>query len=359
MRLLALHAGYLCRHSGVCCTEAWAIPVEHVRHVRLTAALESGALRPPAPRAPFFEPSADLDPDASVVVGRAGRDCVFFDPIGGRLCAIHRDLGPRALPVACQHFPRVVVADPRGVTLTLSHVCPTAADLLFDEVAGWSEVVHHGRVVLDGVEWTGLDAREALPPQVHGSLLWDWDSMTAFEKRALDLLGRVTPRHALGIVDAAARSLSRFERGPLLTRVFEAFDEAEATGEPLEPDIGGLTALARRCVSGGPHPAERPPAADDAAWHLIDPQVSRYLAARLLASAVMYHALDVRVWSGWLQTSYAVLRSAFARECALDGTISSRAAVKAAAADADRLLVHRLDAARLASALRDRSGIRS
>ena len=51
----------------------------------------------------------------TVVTGRVGRDCAFFEPGRGRLCAIHRQFGHDALPSACQHFPRVVVIDPRGV----------------------------------------------------------------------------------------------------------------------------------------------------------------------------------------------------------------------------------------------------
>ena len=53
----------------------------------------------------------------------------------GNLCAIQRQMGHDQLPSACRHFPRVVVLDPRGTFITLSHVCPTAARML---IAGGS-----------------------------------------------------------------------------------------------------------------------------------------------------------------------------------------------------------------------------
>ena len=128
--VLRMHAGYRCRHSGVCCTEDWAIPVEAPIYRRLAQALESSALRPEHAGATYFEPAHGLPSHEPVVTGRVGRDCAFFEPGRGRLCAIHEQLGHDHLPSACQHFPRVVTIDPRGVFVSLSHVCPTAGRLL-------------------------------------------------------------------------------------------------------------------------------------------------------------------------------------------------------------------------------------
>lgn len=364
MRLIALHADYLCRHSGVCCAERWAIPVERVRQARLQSAIDSGTLRPPHTQSTYFESAEGIDPDALVVVGRSGRDCVFFEP-DHRLCAIHHDLGHAALPSACQHFPRVIAIDPRGVTLSLSHVCPTVGGLLTADVTGWNRRVDRGRVVTDGQDWSGLDAREVLPPQVNASLLWDWESMTAFEDQALDLLGRTAPARALGVIDAVATALSRLDEGELRPHVLAAFADADARASSLEPDLAALTGLVAGCTSGGAIAAGglgvpvRDVASSGTAWDSVAPQVTRYLAARLLASPVMYHALDVRVWSLWMQACYAVLRSAFARECNRNATVSGLVALRAAAADADRLLVHRLDAARCAAALLTRAALPS
>ena len=55
-------------------------------------------------------------------------------PASGR-CRMHATLGHDALPLACRQFPRVTVEDPRGVSVTLSHYCPTAAGLLERDTA--------------------------------------------------------------------------------------------------------------------------------------------------------------------------------------------------------------------------------
>jgi Fe-S-cluster containining protein len=76
---------------------------------------------------------------APPLLARVNGRCVFLDdpenagdaptPEPGR-CRIHAALGHEALPLACRQFPRVTVEDPRGVSVTLSHYCPTAAGLL-------------------------------------------------------------------------------------------------------------------------------------------------------------------------------------------------------------------------------------
>ncbi len=79
-------------------------------------------------RAPFIERPAHDTTEAPALLATAHGRCVFHDPAGR--CAIHSALGHDALPVACRQFPRVSVTDPRGVSVTLSHYCPTAAALL-------------------------------------------------------------------------------------------------------------------------------------------------------------------------------------------------------------------------------------
>ena len=45
VHVLGFHAGYRCRHSGVCCTSGWTIPVEAPLHRTLQAAVAWGHLR--------------------------------------------------------------------------------------------------------------------------------------------------------------------------------------------------------------------------------------------------------------------------------------------------------------------------
>lgn len=300
--------------------------------------------------------------DEPVVAGRVGRDCAFFEPGRGRLCAIHRQLGHDDLPSACQHFPRVVSIDPRGVFLSLSHVCPTAGRLLHEPAEAPFEVVHDGAVVTPGIVWSGLDARDALPPQASREVLWDWDALTAWERGILALLAARRPERALCAIAHASSELERWR--PRAADTLAAAAERALVTAGLEPpardaiDIDTLDALARQAATA-PASAYHPPvdrAIADAelvapAWDLLSSIVSRYLAARSIANAVGYHSAGARVWAASLDTAYAVLRAEAAHQAALAGRTLDVELLVAAAADADRLLVHRVDAARLAANL--------
>jgi hypothetical protein len=361
VHVLRLHAGYRCRHAGVCCTEDWAIPVETVLYRRLVHALESSVLQPEHSGATFFEPARGLSPDEPVVTGRVDRDCAFFEPGRGRLCAIHRHFGHENLPTSCQHFPRVVTIDPRGVFVSLSHVCPTVGRLLSEPIAAPFDVVHDGPVVTPGLKWAGLDARDALPPQVSSDVLWDWDALTAWERGILDLLGRWGPERALSAAADAARQLERWRPGG--NETLAAAVDAATGAAGLQPckrriDVDLLDGLAREAapltLPEQAAPTDRS-AADEQfvapAWESLQSLAGRYLAARTMANAVGYHTASARAWAASLDAAYAVLRAEAARQASRAGRMLNADLLVAAAADADRLLVHRIDAARLARTL--------
>jgi hypothetical protein len=146
---LNVHLPYRCRHSGACCTAGWPIPIE-------------------PERAMFLGRGGTLPRDA------AGA-CVFHD---GR-CTVYEHR-----PMSCVHFPYVCLIDQRGVRVTLSHYCPTAASLLFDH-RGPIEIVE-GPPPIPGVEIPeGLDARESLPPLRESGtrpVLMSWDEFSAWER---------------------------------------------------------------------------------------------------------------------------------------------------------------------------------
>ena len=98
----------------------------------MRAALATGALASPRGigDAALFTAPDDAPGDTPALLGVQDHVCVFFDAEHGRLCAVQRALGHDALPLACRQFPRVSLRDPRGVSVTLSHYCPTAASLL-------------------------------------------------------------------------------------------------------------------------------------------------------------------------------------------------------------------------------------
>ena len=157
---LNFHLPYACRHSGACCTAGWPIPVEPERAILIKKGdrLEDGIL-----------PRSDTG------------SCVFHED----RCTVYEHR-----PMSCVHFPYVCMIDPRGVHVTLSHYCPTAAALLFDH-AGLIEVVEGPSPVplLEIPE--GLDARESLPPVDTRSAeprLLSWEEFSQWERDELRTL---------------------------------------------------------------------------------------------------------------------------------------------------------------------------
>jgi Fe-S-cluster containining protein len=165
---LNFHLPYRCRHSGACCKAGWPIPVEPERAVLIRKGewLDEGGILP--------------RDDRGV--------CVFHD---GQ-CTVYEHR-----PLSCVHFPYVCMIDPRGVHVTLSHYCPTAAALLFEH-EGPIEVVEGPSPVplLEIPE--GLDARESLPPvrelsaspkpHAPSRALMSWDAYSQWEREELRTL---------------------------------------------------------------------------------------------------------------------------------------------------------------------------
>jgi len=226
VRALSFHASYQCRHRGACCTAGWPIAIEADRVEAARAAIARGALIAPAPfgRGPTGE---TLLP---IVRGRCG----FHDERAGR-CAIQRALGHEALPIACRQFPRVSVRDPRGVSITLSHYCPTAASLL-ESNAGVT-ITDAPPAFPPAGEYEGLDARE-MPPLLRPEVAMDWESWWEFERRAVDLIaGAPSVPAAFRGLRAAIETIRPWHPGTgrLFNRVTSAFDDVgEASGKRVE-----------------------------------------------------------------------------------------------------------------------------
>jgi Fe-S-cluster containining protein len=157
---LNFHLPYACRHSGACCTAGWTIPVEPERAVLIN-------------RGDWLDDCGTLPRDASGA-------CVFHD---GQ-CTIYEHR-----PMSCVHFPYVCMIDPRGVHVTLSHYCPTAAALLFEHDGPIEVVEGPSPVPVDIPE--GLDARESLPPVDTRSAkprLLSWEEFSQWERDELRTL---------------------------------------------------------------------------------------------------------------------------------------------------------------------------
>jgi Fe-S-cluster containining protein len=324
---LSTHLGYACRHTGVCCSSRWPIPIERDRAARVRGALASGALAIPTidwlerdPRAP--------EEMAGVLALQASGTCVFHqrhartDPAPGG-CSIHA-----MRPASCEHFPYVCVTDPRGVHVTLSHYCPTAADLLFTDTTPVA-VVAGPPVLGDGRLPEGLDAREALPPEAAASSRAPVPALGAWPRDGR----RPSPR----LMDWD--EVTRWEQA-----FISALAEDRRTPEP--PD----QRLFKAAVAAVPPALSWPAAIDDTlrVWHeRVAPVwsrwaavVGRYLAARAHASWAMCLGRGPADVEHAVAVARVVLQIEVIRECADPGAYPDDARLKAAIRRADLLLVH-------------------
>lgn len=363
MHVLGFHASYRCRHAGVCCTSGWAIPVEAPLYRSLQVALEWGQLHVDgAAHGPdLFETVDDLPHGEPVVLRRRpGGACIFFEPKRGNLCAIQRQMDHSHLPSACRHFPRVVVIDPRGTFVTLSHVCPTAARMLID--GGPATVVTSGPVIDTHAvgAWEGLDARDALPPLLRPGVLWDWDGWDLWERASVALLAREgqSPEHSLGALRAAVDAISEWRPdGDALTDAARAaFDTPADSGASLDLPLESLTALESLVwesvpAERGATPPSQPARGDVPGWDQWHGAIGRYLAARAFASWIGYYGQGLTSWYNSIVAAHAVLKLAASRLTIARGAALDAAMLVEAFGEADRLLVHLASAAELAAIL--------
>jgi Fe-S-cluster containining protein len=360
---LRAHTGYLCRHVGACCSAGWAIPVEPA-----VSSLLDVHFGPRLGRERIFVSEGASDgqlPDgAAAVLGvQASGACVFFERDRGNLCAVHRELGVESLPMACRQFPRVVLEDPRGTLISLSHFCPTAAALLHASppVTAFEIVEAPSSLTLAG-QAEGLDARDVLPPLLRPDMLTDHDGYDAWERRAIGVLARddVTAARALDIIGMATLAVQAWRPGPISLRatVNREFDIA-STRKPDKNLDGNAqdvkdeldVARVRLAVSALPAGLPRPPVlegfvdfVDD--WRMpgeFDGAVRAYLAARLFGNWVAYHGQGLHAIVEYLQVALAVVKMEAVRQHARAAPSSPWQTVHEAIRNADLLLVHLAD----------------
>jgi hypothetical protein len=346
-RALAVHAQYACRHSGVCCSSNWEIAVEAPLHDRLAAALVDGRLRPVVPGEAALVDRPGLPPGVRSVLGRSGGRCVFHAPDAPG-CRLHAWGGPHAKPLACQQFPWLAVHDPRGTFVSLSHVCPTAADLL--RVAAPLTIAP---IAAPATGFDGLDVRRSLPPALDRRRLLDWDALTAWEVQALDACARrLSPTDVRDDLRALVMHARRWRAGsgPLAAWIaaWTPADRATGDGGAWRPDPR-LDAAVRAAV---PAHLAVPPAAAPAGpprWDAGAALVRRYLAARLVACWPLHYGAGLGTVAVYVDALLSVVASELA--AVRPGRDATYADVLAALAETDRLVVHLAAPDALATAL--------
>ena len=324
---LNAHAAYQCRHSGACCTAGWGIPVE--AHLQPTLGITW------------------LIPDADGA-------CPEYDRPSG-LCRVHRAHGEAMLPESCHHFPRRARIDDRGISVSLSLFCPTAAALLLD-AHDPLDVVDHPEAFPASRGYDGLDASGDWPPLLRPDVLFDLDSFAVWE--------RYLVRTLADSPDSVATTLARIADTAERLREWNAESaplpewtaHVLASGPHTAPDaperfapFGGFAAYSRVCALV-PHGLDAPslPANVQEVWHtLVEPDwpqwrplALRYLAATAFASWTAYQCRGVRAHVAELHVAAAVLQAECVRRCASTGAPLDRDGLLEAVRMSDLLLVH-------------------
>jgi len=312
------HLPYKCRHTGKCCTAGWPIPVErsHVNAIEETIARNLIPLRVQ----PWLLSGADAPDDvAGILAAGDNGHCVFFEA-GRPGCSIHD-----VKPAGCNHFPYLCLIDQRGVHVSLSHYCPTAASLLFEHRGPVAIVEGHSPTGDDDVE--GMDARESLPP--------------TFAEATVGKPREAKPRLM------SFEELSAWER------------EQVACAKIAELDDEDIALFHRaRLVVPAPWSWPEPPeylseiwwSQVAPAWAHFDEALANYAAAKVFASWSLYLGDGVQAASHTARIASAVLRVEAARECALFYRPLDRELMIEAIRQSDLLLVHYADPGLLASA---------
>jgi Fe-S-cluster containining protein len=364
VRALSIHADYRCRSSGACCRSGWEIPVEPDAEERIHQGMNEGRLQP---RVEWARRVHDLPHGAQVVLRvLPSGDCVFLEHGQPRLCAVERQLGAEAMPPACRQFPRVATLTPLGVSLTLSHFCPTAAALLFrDDVP--LAVVSDPRAFPPSWPYEGLDARDALPPLLRPGVLTSWAAHRRLEEHAVAVLGResLSLGQALSALGSEAEALRAWTAadGPFDDFAARVIERPAPPPEP-EPPLDAALADWERVAAVVPQANPRPesPRAAIAAFGLgsaaaiidggcanLRRPVGRWLAAKAFASWLALQGEGVRTTVRGLRVAYSVLRSELARAVVQERAEAVDAErLKQAIRRADLLLVHLADAPALA-----------
>lgn len=348
-KCLDIHADYLCGHAGACCTAGWAIPADGPALARIVAAFGDSSV---------VRREAGHTGGARAILRTRDGACTLHDA-GTMRCRAHATLGIDGLPSACRHFPRVVLHDPRGTFLTLSHFCPTAAGLLFG-AAGVHVVDAPGTLVPPG-PLEGLDATGALPPNLTPRMLMDLHAFDEWERRALAMLTEAaeTPHEALDLLAGATAAILPWTPDvpySLCAWVSRAFDAPHRRAG--ERDRAELVDLARSSVPtdlGVPVRAGVPLDVTPVLELLQGEQaaVRRYLAARLFASWVPYFATSLATLVETLRITLAVLESEI--DTRLGSTADPAGILRDAIRHTDLLMVHLSDTRTLVHLIERRS----
>ena len=304
-KCLSFHAAYRCGRSGACCSAGWKIPFNAAELRRVTTlTVPSG--------------SVDRTAEGGAFAVLTGGRCTFLGQESGgeHTCEIQRAGGHAALPLTCRMFPRIVLHDPRGTFISLSHFCPTAAAMLFEEDDEVT-IVDAPQPLAGAEPLDGLDARDVWPPLLRPGVMMDLDSYDLWERFAVAILTHdgVPVRRALDALDHAT------------VRIAAWVPSADRTLEETIRDAIAEVAVPSSTLPG------------------FESAVKRWLAARAFGAWIAYQGNGLRTIVRYLRSCL----HAFEVELARDNKPLE------AIRRADHLIVHESSSQRLANLLNVRS----
>jgi hypothetical protein len=199
----------------------------------------------------------------------------------------------------------VSVLDPRGVSVTLSHYCPTAAGLL-DGPAD-AAIIEGPAAFPAGAEYVGLDVHTALPPLLRPDMLMDWEAWWEWERASVMLLLTEEER-----VDATLERLSaRVEAvrgwspgdGPLIDRVRRAHNG----WTPAPPRTPPPTAVLVEAIRAAIPDDLRSSSSLEVAQRPDEVTLRRWLAAHAFASWTAHLGSGLRTWLRSIEAAHALI----------------------------------------------------
>jgi hypothetical protein len=337
-RCLSFHAAYRCRHSGECCRAGWDVEVDP----HIVNAVRTGRVLPVISTPSPFEPLAEGE---GVAPSRTSSgDCGFHN---NNRCSLQETGSEAMLPSACRHFPRVFLRDGRGLLMTLSHFCPTAASLLLQP--GSVSIIEAPESLMIAEPIEGLDAREALPPLVRPGLLTDVEGYAIWEESVVrTFIETPDVELALSRVTGAAERARLWtpSHGSFSASVVASFERPERM--PYDPKLSTPFQIVRELT--GAHPLMDVPAEFARAWDQIrhvagdalSVPVRRYLAASAFGNWIAYRGEGLRSVVAWLRACHDVLRLQIVRRLADTGTMGPEDIVESLRM-ADYIMIHTVD----------------
>jgi Fe-S-cluster containining protein len=352
VRSLSIHADYRCRHSGVCCSSHWDVPVELPVYTSLGEAVAAGRLQP-APASTGLDPfvvEPDLPDEAAAMLERNDDgECVFFER-GSHLCVVHRELGEGALPATCRHFPRVAVRDARGTAIGLSHYCPTAAEMLFRDDVELSVV--DAPPAFPPADYEGLVVTvDDVPPLLRPGVVMDLEAYDAWERHMVQRCATAsTAESAVATLERDAMLMRAWTPdGPPMVALVARLPPGHVA-VPAPTSVADNLEIHRHTLMAAPddlRPARDDVGLDEAYRDLVAPSwpswslpLRRYVAAKAFASWTAYQGMGLLSIVRGLEVALALVRVEAARQCRDATRALDRPLLHAAFRQADFILNH-------------------